>query len=194
MTLRPRRAAFQFLAATALAAGLHFGPAWAETVGPVTDDVGVVRIPKGQPILIGALLVLSGPDISLGLDASRGAEIAFDDHKNMLVGHSIKYLPEDGQCSVEGGADGRHADRGEQADRGGAGHGVLVRIAGRRADIVERGDAAGGDQRDSAGADGGGPPGRAAGDRAVRLQRPERGGGRGEVCQGAGHQVGGHPA
>ena len=81
-----------------LSASLH-----AETLGPVTDDVGVVKIPKGQPILIGGLLVLSGPDLSLGVDASRGAEIAFDDHHNMLVGHPIKYLPEDGQCSVEGG-------------------------------------------------------------------------------------------
>ena len=86
------------LAATMLSASLH-----AETLGPVTDDVGVVKVPKGQPILIGGLLVLSGPDLSLGVDASRGAEIAFDDHKNMLVGHPIKYLPEDGQCSVEGG-------------------------------------------------------------------------------------------
>ncbi len=77
-----------------------------ETLGPVTDSVGVVKVAKGQPILIGALLVLSGPDLSLGVDASRGAEIAFDDHKNMLVGHPIKYLPEDGQCSVEGGQTG----------------------------------------------------------------------------------------
>ncbi|MBV8912473.1 MAG: branched-chain amino acid ABC transporter substrate-binding protein [Acetobacteraceae bacterium] len=72
----------------------------------MTDEVGVVRIPKGQPILIGGLLVLSGPDIGLGLDSSRGAEIAFDDHKNMVAGHPIKYLPEDGQCSVEGGQTG----------------------------------------------------------------------------------------
>ena len=56
--------------------------------------------------MIGALLVLSGPDIALGLDASRGAEIAFDDHKNTVAGHPIKYLPEDGQCSVEGGQTG----------------------------------------------------------------------------------------
>jgi branched-chain amino acid transport system substrate-binding protein len=89
-----------------LATTILAGHVRAETVGPVTDDVGVVKIPKGQPILLGALLVLSGPDLSLGLDASRGAEIAFDDHKNMLVGHPIKYLPEDGQCSVEGGQTG----------------------------------------------------------------------------------------
>lgn len=89
------------LATTALS-----GLARSETLGPVTDSVGVVKVAKGQPILIGALLVLSGPDLSLGVDASRGAEIAFDDHKNMLVGHPIKYLPEDGQCSVEGGQTG----------------------------------------------------------------------------------------
>jgi branched-chain amino acid transport system substrate-binding protein len=93
------------LAALALSAAL-VGAARAETVGPVTDDVGVLRIAKGQPILIGGLMVLSGPDIALGLDSSRGAEIAFDDHKNTLVGHPIKYLPEDGQCSVEGGQTG----------------------------------------------------------------------------------------
>jgi branched-chain amino acid transport system substrate-binding protein len=105
MSVRSRQAFMRCLAA-ALTASLLAGAAWAETVGPVTDDVGVVRIAKGQPILIGALLVLSGPDLSLGLDASRGAEIAFDDRKNTLVGHPVKYLPEDGQCSVEGGQTG----------------------------------------------------------------------------------------
>lgn len=94
------------LGAVIMAGAVLAGPVRAETLGPVTDDVGVVRIAKGQPILIGALLVLSGPDLSLGLDASRGAEIAFDDKQNTLVGHPIKYLPEDGQCSVEGGQTG----------------------------------------------------------------------------------------
>ena len=94
------------LAAAALAATLLAGAARAETAGPITDDVGVVKIAKGQPILIGGLMVLSGPDLALGLDASRGAEIAFDDRQNMVAGHPIKYLPEDGQCSVEGGQTG----------------------------------------------------------------------------------------
>jgi branched-chain amino acid transport system substrate-binding protein len=106
MTTRLRRAVLRGFAVTCLATTILAGPPRAETVGPVTDDVGVVKIPKGQPILIAALLVLSGPDLSLGVDASRGAEIAFDDHKNTLVGHPIKYLPEDGQCSVEGGQTG----------------------------------------------------------------------------------------
>ncbi len=106
MIKRMRGALLRGFALTCLASTMLAGQAHAETVGPVTDDVGVVKIPKGQPILIGALLVLSGPDLSLGLDASRGAEIAFDDHNNMLAGHPIKYLPEDGQCSVEGGQTG----------------------------------------------------------------------------------------
>ena len=105
MNVRPHRAIRHSLAIAALTASL-LGGARAETLGPVTDEVGVVRIAKGQPILIGALLVLSGPDLSLGVDASRGAEIAFDDRKNTLLGHPIKYLPEDGQCSVEGGQTG----------------------------------------------------------------------------------------
>ncbi len=78
----------------------------AETLGGVTDEVGVVKVAKGQPIFLGGLMVLAGPDLALGLDASRGAQIAFDDHKNMLVGHPIKYLPEDAGCSVEGGQAG----------------------------------------------------------------------------------------
>lgn len=90
------------LLATSSLAGLA-ATARAETAGGVTDEIGVLKVPKGQPIFIGGLMVLTGPDGALGLDASRGAQIAFDDHKNMLLGHPIKYLPEDGQCSVEGG-------------------------------------------------------------------------------------------
>lgn len=75
----------------------------AETLGGVTDPIGVVKVAKGQPVFIGGMMVLAGPDLALGLDASRGAEVAFDDHKNMVAGHPIKYLPEDAGCSVEGG-------------------------------------------------------------------------------------------
>ena len=106
MTMISRCAVLRGFAVGCLAATILSGLAQAETLGPVTDEVGVVKVARGQPILIGALLVLSGPDLSLGVDASRGAEIAFDDHGNKLVGHPIKYLPEDGQCSVEGGQTG----------------------------------------------------------------------------------------
>ena len=75
----------------------------AATMGPVTDDIGVIRIPKGAPIQIGAYWVLSGADTALGLDSRRGAEIAFKDIGNTILGHPIKFNVEDDQCSAEGG-------------------------------------------------------------------------------------------
>lgn len=75
----------------------------AETVGPVTDDIGVVKINKGAPIVIGGYWTLSGPDVALGLDQKRGAEIAMDDWGNEVVGHPIKFVAEDSQCNAEGG-------------------------------------------------------------------------------------------
>lgn len=75
----------------------------AETVGPVTDDIGVVKIPKGAPMTIGGYWTLSGPDTALGLDQKRGVEIAFDERDNMVAGHRIKFVAEDSQCNAEGG-------------------------------------------------------------------------------------------
>jgi branched-chain amino acid transport system substrate-binding protein len=75
----------------------------AETVGPVTDELGVVRIDKGKPIEIGGLLALSGPDSSLGIDEFRGAELGFADADNTIAGHPIRFTVEDGQCTAEGG-------------------------------------------------------------------------------------------
>ena len=66
-----------------LLAGCLLAPALparaAQTVGPVTDDIGVIRIPKGAPVQIGGYWVLSGADTALGLDSRRGAEIAIKD-------------------------------------------------------------------------------------------------------------------
>ncbi|HEX5326866.1 MAG TPA: branched-chain amino acid ABC transporter substrate-binding protein [Acetobacteraceae bacterium] len=77
--------------------------AGAATVGPVTDPLGVIRIPKGAPIVIGDYLVLSGPDTALGLDEKRGIEIAIKDVGDKLLGHPIKLDSEDDQCNAEGG-------------------------------------------------------------------------------------------
>ena len=43
-------------------------PLFAATVGPVTDPIGVVKIPKGAPVQIGAYWVLSGADTAMGID------------------------------------------------------------------------------------------------------------------------------
>jgi branched-chain amino acid transport system substrate-binding protein len=78
-------------------------PLFAATVGPVTDPIGVVKIPKGAPIQIGAYWVLSGADTAMGIDSKRGAELAFKDAGNKIEGHPIKFQVEDDQCNAEGG-------------------------------------------------------------------------------------------
>jgi branched-chain amino acid transport system substrate-binding protein len=75
----------------------------AETKGPVTDEIGVVEIPQGAPIVIGGYWTLTGPDTALGLDQKRAVEVAFDEIGNELVGHPIQFIAEDGQCNAEGG-------------------------------------------------------------------------------------------
>ncbi len=90
-------------AAVLLAAGVFSAAQAQETKGPVTDDIGVVKIAKGAPIFIGGYWTLSGPDTALGLDQKRAVEIAFDDWGNKVAGHPIKFLAEDSQCNAEGG-------------------------------------------------------------------------------------------
>jgi branched-chain amino acid transport system substrate-binding protein len=75
----------------------------AETKGPVTDSLGVVIVQKGAPLLIGGYWALSGAEISLGLDQQRGVELAFDNHDNQFLGHPLRLVSEDSQCSAEGG-------------------------------------------------------------------------------------------
>ena len=89
------------LAVFALLAGAPV--AMAVTVGPVTDDIGVVRIPKGAPIQIGGMWVISGADTALGLDEQRGVQIAFKDLGGKVLGHPLKLNTEDDQCNAEGG-------------------------------------------------------------------------------------------
>jgi branched-chain amino acid transport system substrate-binding protein len=86
------------LAATSMHAAMA-----AQTLGGVTDDIGVVRISKGAPITIGGYWVISGPDTALGTDSLRGAKVAFADHNNQILGHPINFVVEDDGCNAEGG-------------------------------------------------------------------------------------------
>ena len=45
-----------------------------QAAGPVKDELGVVTIPKGAPITVGGMWVISGADTALGTDSKRGAE------------------------------------------------------------------------------------------------------------------------
>ena len=75
----------------------------AQTLGPVTDDIGIIKIPAGAPIQIGGYWVMSCADTALGLDSKRGVDIAIADIGNKLLGHPIKFNAEDDLCSAEGG-------------------------------------------------------------------------------------------
>lgn len=93
-----------FVSALAIAALAGISAAEAkETKGPVTDDIGVLVVPKGAPIQFGGYWVMSGADSALGIDAKRGVEIAFKDHGGMLLGHPLKINVEDDLCNAEGG-------------------------------------------------------------------------------------------
>src|SRR5260370_40530901 len=74
----------------------------AETKGPVTDEIGVLVIPKGAPIQIGGYWGLSGADTALGLDQKRAVEIALKE-KGKLVAHPSKFSAEDSLRNAEGG-------------------------------------------------------------------------------------------
>ena len=64
----------------------------AETLGPVTDPLGVVKIAKGASVHIGGYWTLSGPDVDIGLDQKRGAEIALVDWGNAVAGHPVESI------------------------------------------------------------------------------------------------------
>jgi len=69
----------------------------------VKDSIGVVKLQKGEPIVVGFWSVLSGPDTSLGLDQLRGVQIAVEDWGGEIGGHPIRVIEEDSLCSAEGG-------------------------------------------------------------------------------------------
>ena len=112
----------------------------AETKGPVTDEIGVVEIPEGAPIVIGGYWTLSGPDTALGLDQKRCVEVAFDEIGNELVGHPIQFIVEDSQCNAEGGQVAATKLAIDSGRRRGARARLLELGHARRADPVERRD------------------------------------------------------
>ena len=68
------------------------------------DPLRVVEIPAGEPLVIGAWGVFSGPDAALGQDWLNAVQIAAEDRGNDFMGHPIEIVTEDGLCTPEGGA------------------------------------------------------------------------------------------
>jgi len=77
------------------------------------DEFGCVVVEAGDPIKIGSLLVITGPNTSLGIDSQYGVEMAldyadgeFDDTNVQIGGHDVVLVAEDDGCSAEGGTAG----------------------------------------------------------------------------------------
>lgn len=68
-----------------------------------TDSIGCVDVAPGDPIHVAYLLVVAGPNETLGVDSRNGVEIAIDDVGGQILGHDVKFDGEDGGCSAEGG-------------------------------------------------------------------------------------------
>lgn len=78
------------------------GPAATAAVPACDDPGGCVELAAGQPILLGYLLVVAGPDAALGIDTWRGLELALAEGRE-IRGHPVELRGEDGGCTAEGG-------------------------------------------------------------------------------------------
>lgn len=62
--------------------------------------LGSVKIGPNDPIHIAYLLVVAGPNETLGVDSRNGIEIAIDDAGGKILGHDVKFDGEDGGCDA----------------------------------------------------------------------------------------------
>ena len=79
------------------------GPAAGPAASACTDKIGCVQIGANDPIHIAYMMVVSGPDSSLGIDTRRGVEIGIDDKGGKIAGHTVKFDGQDDTCNAEGG-------------------------------------------------------------------------------------------
>ena len=66
------------------------------------DPLGVIELAADEPVEIGSMFVLSGPNESLGVDSRDGVELAIEAFGDLL-GHEVVLTSEDSQCGPEGG-------------------------------------------------------------------------------------------
>ena len=85
----------------ALALGMMAPAAMAQSA--CDDPLGCVEIGMDDPIALGAMLVVSGANSALGLDAQGGVELAIEARGGMLLDREIELVVEDSLCSAEGG-------------------------------------------------------------------------------------------
>lgn len=76
----------------------------ADTREQCVDPLGCVRIPAGEPLLLGVIQSLSGKVAILGAEQMRGLELALEKRGGRVLGHPVKLVVEDSGCRPEGGA------------------------------------------------------------------------------------------
>lgn len=67
------------------------------------DPLGCVEVGPDDPIVVGAMLVMSGAINYLGEDTLGGVELALLAQDYTLLGHEIELVVEDSLCTAEGG-------------------------------------------------------------------------------------------
>lgn len=67
------------------------------------DELGCVEIGPDDPIVVGAMLTVSGATSFLGEDSRGGIEIAIADRGGMVLGRDVELVVEDSLCNAEGG-------------------------------------------------------------------------------------------
>ncbi|MFN2488765.1 MAG: branched-chain amino acid ABC transporter substrate-binding protein [Actinomycetota bacterium] len=72
------------------------------------DEFGCVEVGSDEPIKLGTLLVISGPNASLGLDSQYGVQVAVD-MRGEVAGHEVELENQDDGCAAEGGQTGAQA-------------------------------------------------------------------------------------
>jgi len=65
-----------------------------------TDAIGCVTVGPSDPVHIAYLLVVAGPNETLGIDSRNGIEIAIEDTGGTILDHPVKFDGEDGGCDA----------------------------------------------------------------------------------------------
>ena len=80
------------------AAVLFSAPAVAQA--PVTDPIGVVRIAKGEALVLGYWLAMSGPAASVGIDSRLGEGAAIRRPLLMHIAEEDGFVPKEAQAKI----------------------------------------------------------------------------------------------
>jgi branched-chain amino acid transport system substrate-binding protein len=91
---------FALLAILAIASMLFAACGPSAPTFTCTDAIGCVTIGPSDPVHIAYLLVVSGPNETLGVDSRNGIEIAIDDAGGKIADHAVKFDGEDGGCDA----------------------------------------------------------------------------------------------